>query len=165
MNTDRKEIVYHCDASPEIYDYKHAFDLFDKNHSGTISVNDIIDIMKHLGYYHIIRKEVDEIVTKNNLCTDGELDFEEFYTFVENYKTILENKKNAEELILKVFEYFNKDKNGKISIYEFKYIFSKLHDYSFTEEECNKFIKKLDLDNDGILHYKDFISFGKSLLY
>ena len=160
MNTDRKEIVYHCDASPEIYDYKHAFDLFDKNHSGTISVNDIIDIMKHLGYYHIIRKEVDEIVTKNNLCTDGELDFEEFYTFVENYKTKLEVEKYDENMILKAFEYFDKDKDGKITNYEFKYILSKLG-HSFTEEECDKFFKDLDLDNDGILNYKDFINFGK----
>ena len=162
MNTDRKEIVYitHCDASPEIYDYKHVFDLFDKNHSGTISVNDIIDIMKHLGYYHIIRKEVDEIVTKNNVCTDGELDFEEFYTFVENYKTKLEVEKYDEDLILKAFEYFDKDKDGKVTNYEFKYILSKLG-HSFTEEECDKFFKDLDLDNDGILNYKDFINFGK----
>ena len=63
-------------------------------------------------------------------------------------------------MILKAFEYFDKDKDGKITNYEFKYILSKLG-HSFTEEECDKFFKDLDLDNDGILNYKDFINFGK----
>ena len=158
----KKEIVTftHCGWNKKIEVYKEAFDIFDKDYSGTISVNDIIDIMKHLGYYHINRKEVDEIVAKINLCTDGELDFEEFYTFVENYKTKLEVEKYDENMILKAFEYFDKDKDGKITNYEFKYILSKLG-HSFTEEECDKFFKDLDLDNDGILNYKDFINFGK----
>ena len=68
-----------------------------------------------------------------------------------------------EELVLRAFKSFDKDHDGKITNFEFRYILSELGlDDKFTSEEVDYLFKECDLDNDGILNYQDFINFWKS---
>ena len=82
----KKEIVTYTrklDIPEEkIAEYKEAFDMFDKNKKGTISAADITKIMKNFGY-PISRKEVEGMVAEMDTSGNGELDFEEFVTFMQ----------------------------------------------------------------------------------
>ena len=87
---------------------------------------------------------------------NGELDFEEFVTLMQKQTQYIDE--SDEDQVLKAFKSFDKDHDGKITMYEFRYILSQLGDM-FTEEECDTLFKECDLDNDGILVYQDFINF------
>ena len=90
---------------------------------------------------------------------DGEIDFEEFVTLMQKHIQYIEE--NDEDAVLRAFRSFDKDKDGKITHYEFMYILSKVGDM-FTDEECDTLFKEGDLDNDRILIYQDFINFWKN---
>ena len=142
----------------KIAEYKEAFDMIDKDKKGTISVNDITKIMKNFGY-PISRKEVEKMVAEMDTSGSGELDFEEFVTLMQKQTQYIDE--SDEDQVLKAFKSFDKDHDGKITMYEFRYILSQLGDM-FTEEECDTLFKECDLDNDGVLVYQDFINFWRS---
>jgi calmodulin len=158
----KKEIVTYTrilDIPEEkIAEYKEAFDMFDKSHKGTISANDITKIMKNFGY-PISKKEVEGMIAEIDTSGDGELDFEEFVTLMQKHIQYIDE--SDEDAVLRAFKSFDKDHDGKITNYEFRYILSQLGDM-FTDEECDTLFKECDLDNDGILVYQDFINFWKN---
>ena len=132
--------------------------MFYKDGSGTISVTEIVKIMKNFGY-PIKKAEAQKMIQDIDDNGDGEIDFEEFVTLMEKQTNYVEE--TDEELVLRAFKSFDKDHDGKITMYEFRYILSQLGDM-FTEEECDTLFKECDLDNDGILVYQDFINFWRS---
>ena len=142
----------------KIAEYKEAFDMFDKDGGGTISVNEIVKIMKNFGY-PIKKSEAQKMISEIDDNGDGEIDFEEFVTLMERQTAYVDE--TDEELVLRAFKSFDKDNDGKITNYEFRYILSQLGDM-FTEEECDTLFKECDLDNDGILVYQDFINFWRN---
>ena len=142
----------------KINEYREAFDMFDKDGSGTISSNEIIKIMKNYGN-PMSKQEVEQMIAEIDTSGDGELDFEEFVTLMEKHVQIVDE--NEEDLVLRAFKSFDKDNDGKITNYEFRYILTQLGD-KFTEDECNSLFKECDLDNDGVLAYQDFINFWRS---
>ena len=141
----------------KINEYKEAFDMFDKDKSGTISANEITKIMKNFGN-PVSKKEVETMIAEIDTSGDGELDFEEFVTLMQKQIQYLEE--SDEDLVLRAFKSFDKDHDGKITNYEFRYILTQLAD-KFTDEECDILFKECDLDNDGYLVYQDFINFWR----
>ena len=141
----------------KIAEYKEAFDMFDKEGKGTISATDITKIMKNFGN-PVSKKEVETMIAEIDTSGDGELDFEEFVTLMQKQIQYLEE--SDEDLVLRAFKSFDKDHDGKITNYEFRYILTQLAD-KFTDEECVILFKECDLDNDGYLVYQDFINFWR----
>ena len=142
----------------KINEYKEAFDMFDKDKSGTISAVEITKIMKNFGN-PVSKKEVERMIAEIDTSGDGELDFEEFVTLMQRNISYIEE--SEEDLVLRAFKSFDKDHDGKITNYEFRYILTQLGD-KFTEEECDTLFKECDLDNDGVLVYQDFINFWRN---
>ena len=89
---------------------------------------------------------------------DGEIDFEEFVTLMERQTNYVEE--SEEDLVLRAFKSFDKDHDGKITNYEFKYILTQMGD-KFSQEELDTLFKECDLDINGQLDYQDFINFWK----
>ena len=157
----KKEVVTYTrklDIPEEkISEYKEAFDMFDKNKKGTISANDITKIMKNFGY-PIKKSEAQKMISDIDDNGDGEIDFEEFVTLMEKQINFVEE--TDEELVLRAFKSFDKDHDGKITNYEFKYILTQMGD-KFSEQELNELFTECDLDINGVLDYQEFINFWK----
>ena len=157
----KKEVVTYTKklAIPEdkIAEYKEAFDMFDKDGSGTISVTEIVKIMKNFGY-PIKKSEAQQMIADIDDNGDGELDFEEFVTLMEKQTNYVEE--TDEELVLRAFKSFDNDHDGKITNYEFKYILTQMGN-KFTEDELNQLFQECNLDINGTLTYQDFINFWK----
>ena len=155
----KKEIITYTRVldipEEKINEYKEAFDMFDKNKKGTISANDITKIMKNFGY-PISRKEVKSMVAEMDTSGNGELDFEEFVTFMQKQTQYIDE--SDEDQVLKAFKSFDKDHDGKITNYEFKYLLTQMGD-KFSEEEVDQLFKECNLDINGTLVYQDFINF------
>ena len=141
----------------KIAEYKEAFDMFDKDGSGTISVNEIVKIMKNFGY-PIKKSEAQKMISDIDDNRDGEIDFEEFVTLMEKKTNTVEE--TEEELVLRAFKSFDKDHDGKITNYEFKYLLTQMGN-KFSEEELNQLFNECNLDINGTLDYQDFINFWK----
>ena len=141
----------------KIAEYKEAFDMFDKDGSGTISANDITKIMKNFGY-PISRKEVEGMVAEMDTSGSGELDFEEFVTLMEKQTQYIDE--SDEDQVLKAFKSFDKDHDGKITNHEFRYLLTQMGN-KFSEDELNQLFEECNLDINGTLVYQDFINFWK----
>ena len=157
----KKEVVTYTRTldipEEKIAEYKEAFDMFDKNKKGTISATDITKIMKNFGY-PISRKEVEGMIAEIDTSGDGELDFEEFVTLME--KTTQYIDETDEELVLRAFKSFDKNNDGKITNYEFKYILTQMGQ-KMSDEDANLLFEECDLDVNGELDYENFINFWK----
>ena len=118
----RKEIVYikHNFDIPEekVDEYKKVFKMFDKDKRGEISANDITKIVKKYGYL-ISRNEAERMIEEIDPFGDGYLDFEEFVILME--RKIEYFDEIDEEMVLRGFKSFDKDHDGKITNYEFRY--------------------------------------------
>ena len=65
---------------------------------------------------------------------------------------------NDNNTILKAFQHFDTDHNGKINVEEIKHVLTFLGDI-MTKEEVDKFFKSVDIDKNGCLDYREFINF------
>ena len=99
------------------------------------------------------------MVEEIDVSGDGELDFDEFVTLMEKQTNYVDE--SDEELVLRAFKSFDKDHDGKITNYEFKYILTQMGD-KFSQDELDLLFKECDLDINGILDYQDFINFWKN---
>ena len=141
-----------------IAEYREAFDLFDLDKNGLISPYEIQKIMKDLGN-KLSMSEVEEIFRKFDTNGDGLISFEEFVTMMEKQTNIIDE--TEEEAVLQAFRNFDRDHDGKITNFEFKYILGQIGDGRFSNEEINLLFKEADLDADGMLDYQDFIRFWR----
>ena len=142
----------------KIAEYKESFDMFDKDRNGTISVNEIVKIMKNFGY-PIKKEEARKMVEEIDSSGDGELDFDEFVYLMEKQTKYVDE--TDEELVLRAFKFFDKDNDGKITNSEFKFLLTQMVD-KFSDDELDLLFKECDLDNDGVLDFQDFINFWKN---
>lgn len=136
-------------------EYKEAFDMFDKDHSGTISVDEIAKIMKNFGN-PLSKDEIREMIKDIDTSGDGELDFDEFVTLMQRQEVV----EDDDDEVLRAFKSFDKDQNGYITNNEFRYILTKLGE-RFTDQEVDTLFRECDLDDDGRLNYEEFIEFWR----
>lgn len=139
-------------------EYKEAFDMFDSNKTGHITAEEIYNVMRNMGN-ELPLEEIKGMIADLDNDGSGEIDFEEFITFMQ--MTQSSEELTDEEEVIRAFMTFDKDGNGWLSMDEFKHILCNLGD-KFTEQECLEIFKEADLDHDGKLQYREFVDFWKS---
>lgn len=142
----------------ELEEYRDAFNLFDKDGSGTITTEEFIKVLKNLGQ-KVSKEEADKITKDLDTDGSGEVEFEEFVSYMVKLKE--ETKLSEEDEVILAFEVFDGNKDGFITNKEFRYILCNLGDERFTQDECDEVFKEADLDNDGRLNYREFVEFWK----
>ena len=59
-----------------------AFSLFDVDRDGTISVDDLLTVLKNLGIKRLDSKEIRKMMTEKNPLSTGYIDYENFRKIV-----------------------------------------------------------------------------------
>mgnify|MGYP003319126910 CR=1 FL=1 len=130
---------------------KEVFDLFDKNKDGSISTNELGEIMKALGA-NPTKEELQQMLNEVDTDGSGKIEFKEFLDlFTKRMK-----EPDTENDLIEAFKIFDKDGNGTISVKELKNVMSTLGE-SLSDEECEEIIKEADIDGDGCINYHEFV--------
>ena len=67
-------------------------------------------------------------------------------------------KINEQRYFQKLFDKMDRNKNGRISINEIRYIIRKSNE-NISEEEIELLIKEVDTDGDGLISFDEFLVF------
>merc|ERR1712031_113910 len=95
-------------SEDEVEEIKEAFDLFDNDNSGAISVNELTSAMQSLGF-DVKHAVVYNMVADLDSDGSGEIEFGEFLAVM----TAKLSDKNTREEIDRVFNLFDKDRSNE----------------------------------------------------
>lgn len=137
-------------SADEVQEVKDAFDLFDTDSSGAVSVQELIDAMVSLG---IDQKNEAVFTMIKEIDTDGsgELEFQEFLDMM----TARLTDKTPRSEIEKVFKLFDNDRTGEISLDNLKRVASELGE-DVSNDELLEMVQRNDVDKDGAWTMDDF---------
>jgi len=138
-------------SEEKLAEFKEAFQLFDKDGNGKITVDELGTVMRALGN-NPTEAELQDLINEVDVNSNGTIEFAEFSTMMANKI----NDVNSEEDLLASFKVFDKDGNGFISAAELKHIMLNLGE-KLNDEECDEMIKEADVDGDGMVNYSEFV--------
>merc|ERR1711937_37592 len=137
-------------SEDEVEEIKEAFDLFDNDGSGAISVNELTSAMQSLGF-DVKHAVVYNMVADLDADGSGEIEFGEFLDVM----TAKLSDKNTKEEIDRVFKLFDKDRNGTLEADDLSRVCKELGE-EMSEEDVRECIQRCDLDGDGVVNLDDF---------
>merc|ERR1712086_725708 len=130
-------------SADEVQEVKDAFDLFDSDASGAVSVNELVEAMQSLGLEQK-NEAVFNMIKEIDTDGSGELEFQEF---LEMMTARLTNKTPRVD-IERVFKLFDNDRTGEISLDNLKRVASELGE-EVSNEELQEMVQRNDVDKDG----------------
>jgi len=133
---------------------EEMFDGFDPDRSGTITAQELEEIMVALGA-SLTRETMGKIVGVLDEDGNGEIDKEEFLNFYARNIYFCEDKRSTAERALDMFDMFDQGKDGEITIGEFKTALDAFS-YGFTVDEVGGLVRELDEDESGTITKHEF---------
>ena len=136
-------------------EYIIAFERFDKDYDGFISIDDLAEIMKKIGS-PINEGELQDVKGEINPNDNSIFDLKEYLSIMEKRN----REKDADEDLFTLFQIIDKDENNLIGATElWNYMDALGHKVS--PEETEEMIKEFDEDGDGYCTFKEFVKMMK----
>jgi len=134
----------------EIEEIKEAFDIFDVNKDGHISVSELVKAMETLGF-NSKNEAIYKMISEMDEDGNGTIDFAEFLDMM----TARISDQNTKQDLERVYKLFDLERNGDIRLADLKRVAKELGE-DISEEELKEIIQRADLDGDGKLTFDDF---------
>jgi len=138
-------------SAADLQSCRDAFDLFDRNRDGVISIDELGTVMRSLGQ-NPSEKEVKELYDAIDTDNSGGITFEEF---VKLWSTQNEDGETEEEVI-DAFRVFDNDADGKIPATELANQMKSLGD-PMSQEDIDDMILQAGKDQNGLIDYVEFV--------
>ena len=135
----------------KIAEFKEAFEIFDKDRDGFITIKELGEIMKNLGQTPT-DAELQDMINEVDIDGNGNIDFKEFLGLMARKM----RDTDTEEELIEAFKVFDRDSNGLISAQELKHVMTSLGE-KVTDEEVEEMIREADIDGDGYINYEEFV--------
>eukprot|EP00921_Rhytidocystis_pertsovi_P020869 GHVQ01033236.1.p1 GENE.GHVQ01033236.1~~GHVQ01033236.1.p1 ORF type:complete len:169 (+),score=36.98 GHVQ01033236.1:470-976(+) len=135
----------------EIEEIREAFNLFDTEGSGTIDPKELKAAMQSLGFESKNPTIYQMIASLDKDGGGGPIDFEDFLDTI----TSKLGDKESKEGIQKIFNLFDDDKTGTITLKNLRRVAKELGE-TMTEEELREMIERADSNGDGEISFEDF---------
>jgi len=130
-----------------------AFKLFDKDGKGTIGKKDLKNLLNEMKV-DLTDEELHDILNDIDEDGNGQIEFKEFKAFMMREMT-------EAQRLREIFELFDSDGDGFISIPELKSTLKQC-DYKVTEEGVQQIMKEADINKDGKISFEEFKIFFKN---
>ena len=142
----------------DIYELHDAFDIFDINCDGNISIDKLNSLLFSLKQY-ITKEELNNILKEEGLDKSETIDFNQFLKILGN--KVDQKIIDEDEYLRNLFDTMDRNKNGVISLHELRYIV--LHsNEEISEEDIELLMESVDQDKDGFISYNEFLSIMKN---
>ena len=142
-----------ADLEERVAEFKEAFQMYDQNDDGAISIKELSEVMKVLGQI-LTEPELLDLVTR--VVKDEKAETIQFADFLEIMAERLRDVDSEEEL-LAAFTVFDKDGTGRISVAELRHEMTKLKNPKLNDEEIDELIKEIDIFGDGTVKYDEMV--------
>ena len=153
LNNQESEIIQNL-SEQEICELREAFNIFDKYSDGAIALDKLILLLKSLKQ-NLTQNEIKELAeTFGNL----KINFNQFLIIMA--KRIEKKNIDEDKYFRSLFDVMDRNKNGKISLEEIKYLISHSN-VDISEEDIKFLTKEADSDGDGLISYDEFLIFMK----
>ncbi len=137
-------------SEDEIEEIREAFNLFDTDGNGTIDPKELKEAMQSLGF-EAKNQAIYQLISDIDKDGTGDLDFEEFLDLMTAGISNMESKEDVK----KVFNLFDDDKTGFISLQNLKRVAKDLGEI-MTDAELLDMIERADTDQDGLISFDEF---------
>ncbi|KAJ9136955.1 EF-hand [Coniochaeta hoffmannii] len=138
-------------SKEQIAQYRQVFDLFDKDHTGDITADELGEVMKGLGL-NPSESELHDLIAEADVNKNGSIDFHEFLNMMA--RTVKEV--DSEEELKNAFKVFDKDGSGTISAIELRAVLQHLGE-NLTDDDLDEMLKMADKNGDGNIDYEEFV--------
>ena len=136
-------------------EYINAFERFDKDYDGFISIDDLAEIMKNVGK-PINEGESQDVKGEINPNDNSIFDLKEYMSIMEKRN----REKDSDEDLLTLFQIIDKDENDLIGPIELLNFMEALG-HKVSQEDTEEMIKEFDEDGDGYCTFKEFLKMMK----
>uniref|UniRef100_K1R7V6 Calmodulin n=2 Tax=Magallana gigas TaxID=29159 RepID=K1R7V6_MAGGI len=134
----------------ESIEYKEAFNMYDKDHDGILSVQKLGAVLRALGH-NPTEIEIQEMIDEIDSEGTGFIDFESFLDVVMSRDL---DEEDHEVALREAFKMFDRDGNGYIDADELRLCMMNLGE-KLTLEEVEEMIREVDVDFDGRMNYEE----------
>lgn len=141
----------------QIAEFKEAFQIFDKDSDGCITLQELGTALRSLGQ-NPSEEELSEFFESLDLDQNGSIGFKEFLVLMA--KKVKENNDEAE--IINAFRTFDIDGNGKISVDELRLVLMSAPEFK-DDSEIQDLLEQADIDGNGTIDYYEFVKLVNSL--
>ena len=132
-------------------EYINAFERFDKDYDGYISIDDLAELMKKIGK-PINEGELQDVKGEINPNDNSMFDLKEYMSIMEKRN----REKDKDQDLFTLFQIIDKDENNLIGPTELlNYMDALGHKVSM--EETEEMIKEFDENGDGFCNFKEFV--------
>lgn len=135
-------------------DLKEAFELFDKNHDGKISSDELGCVLRSLGLEYK-QEEVDEMIKNADTNENGSVEYDEFLVMMQKFAQHPPNIASMDEKTREAFRVFDLDGNGYIDKNELRQVMTRLGE-TLSEDDVKEMFREADLNNDGKIDINEF---------
>ena len=137
--------------------FNDLFSMFDTDEDGIITKEEALKVAKGMGY-SVAMNDIDSIINSSDALEDKtKIKKQDLFNGLKDLNCISDEECNE---VKEAFGFFDYNKDGKISIKEFKYILLKLGE-ELNEEQVEEIFKTIDADKDGYLDYNEFVNTWK----
>ncbi|XP_052769115.1 calmodulin-A-like isoform X1 [Mya arenaria] len=137
-------------SEEEVQEYREAFNIFDRDGSGAISIKELEIAMRSLGQ-NPNEEELERMIKEVDKDGNQELDFEEFCELMSKTKKDVTSYKAIEE----AFKVFDKDGKGSIPREYFRHIMTTMGE-RLNDDEVDEMLDEADADGDGEINIQEF---------
>lgn len=134
--------------------YQDIFTLFDKKNEGSITKEKVGDYLRAIGY-NPSEQQIKSIIASSN--NQDSYSFDSLNQIIDENNDILQStiNKSVKDFV-KAFRIFDTNQTGKIAVGDLKYMLTSLGE-KLSNEEFDEIIKGVNVDDNGMINYEEFI--------
>lgn len=134
----------------KIAELREAFETFDKDQDGYITIKELAEIMRNLGNPPT-EGEIQDMIAEVDIDGNGNINFQEYISLMARRM----RDGDLEEEMKQVFKLFDRDGNGLVGASELKSVMIGIGE-KITDDEVEDMIREADKDGDGYISYQEF---------
>ena len=135
-------------------DLQDAFNFYDKEESGIISMSHFRNILHNFGFHRMAKRDIDEDLKKadSQILSKQAVDFDTV-KFVVGYRW---NKGGKDLEATECFQLFDKRDRKAINANEIKTVLSSYLEFPVSEQDIQDFMSECDPQGTGAVHLNQF---------